>query len=206
MKKILTLFTLLIITSFSVFSQKDTLILLNGNTYALEKYTFNQEDSSITASIVLKKVKTKEKQFDINDVFGIKKQNGTLEIFYKPATNEYTPQQMQDFIKGEQLATKYYKPTIAIITEYLLSTAITLELSTMGYMVYSPVGVLIPTITLSLIPPSKNKFDKKFPKLKDKKYIKQGYIAGGKNKKTINLIESGLAGMLTGLVTVIILM
>ncbi len=192
---ILFLFFLL---NFSFYSKaQDTLVLMSGKTIVAK----NVELGGYYLSYYTMKEKSKQKRFDLQNVFSIKYAGKPERIIYEPDSleqDDYNVDQMRMYIKGEQDAIKYYKNNLNKLGAFAFGgvSAYFSFYGIIGPAVYSTViGSFIPDIqTQKVSDPALLRVDE----------YRAGYEKKIRENKTKNAILYGLAGFAAGVATFVV--
>ena len=119
LKRFLALTFLTTIVNSFCFSQKDTVVLMNGN-YVIEKVI----DTLLGTVTVYHPTKGNKKlHYEYDDVYGIFYGNGTKHYFYRQDTARYmwfTREEMGFFVKGERDGRRGFKANGSLIASGLL--------------------------------------------------------------------------------------
>lgn len=147
------------------------------------------------------KEKSKQKRFDLQNVFSIKYAGKPERIIYEPDSleqDDYNVDQMRMYIKGEQDAIKYYKNNLNKLGAFAFGgvSAYFSFYGIIGPAVYSTViGSFIPDIqTQKVSDPALLRVDE----------YRAGYEKKIRENKTKNAILYGLAGFAAGVATFVV--
>ncbi len=221
MKTYTLILVIIILNSFCISAQKDTVLLLNGEIVTGKLITNDNQ----TININVKKIfKNKIINIDKEDIFSLNI-NGKDSILYSQDSSlgyNFTKNQMRSFIKGMQTAKKNYKPILTTIggffagftgggfgfwgigipTTYVLMSGIKSPKLKTDFIIDSLdnnffVADSKPRIGYNEHVKFHNKKSKLNTEFSQNKYFKYGYETKAKDKKIKGAIKGGIIGVIT---------
>ena len=209
MKKGIIIFFLFILAVI-ISNSQDVLILMNGDSLKVKKFS-KSIDGTYTFEIINKKGKIKKKTFFPSELYSIKKQNGDEIVFFEGIENKYlgfdlTIENVKYYIQGEAFAKENYKFFLGKILNFVLGLG-SPYISTylIGNIIFSPLLPLVVSTILGYTGPSSTKFDKKFSRRNFNKYFKEGFLVAGRVKRINKGIKFAFIGYLIGISSYVIL-
>ena len=192
MKIIPFLFFLTFLTYYS--SAQDTLILNSGRTIIVK----DVQIGGYQISYHRQTEGAKQKKINLEKVFSLKYHDGNEHVFYQPDSleeDDFTPDQMRMYIRGEQDAMKYYKNNTNKIAALVSGGAV----SYFGF--YGIIGPAIYSTIVGAFSPDVEKQPFLDPALVHVEEYKDGFQRKVRDKKIKDSILYGLLGFAAGVVT-----
>jgi hypothetical protein len=148
--------------------------------------------------------KNKEKFVYLDHIFSVTDSAGKENILFTPRKIEedyFSVEGMRSYLTGQNEAYDHYKSPFTSAGGFVTSGFFTCVLSLPFYAIVPAAGY---STILGLVKPSEKRIIKKFPEYAlDTNFIK-GYQEAGTGKRTYNAAKMSLAGILTGIIAVII--
>ena len=194
----LTLLLFLLLNLNFCLKAQDTLVLLSGKTVLAK----NVELGGYYVSYYTLKDKSKQKRFDLENVFSIKYASGKERVIYEPDSlepDDYNIDQMRMYIKGEQDGIKYYK------NNWIKAGAFVFGGASAYFSFYGIIGPAVFSAVIGSFTPDIAKQQVSDPVLLHADEYRAGYEKKIRENKTKNAILYGLAGFATGVASFVII-
>ncbi|MEO8087858.1 MAG: hypothetical protein ABI763_13625 [Bacteroidota bacterium] len=171
-------------------SAQDRIILINGN--VLEVKNVELKDNKVSFQYLNKE---KRKKILPERVFSVQYENGTEQIVFEPDPldpNDFKPEEMRMFIKGEQDANLYYHNT----GNKIISAAVGA-----GAGLLSIYGLVVPALYSTVVgsfSPNVQKHKVSDPAMRDNLNYREGYERKCRDRKIRNSLLYGFGGFVVG--------
>ncbi len=190
------LIIILFVVGGNLFSQNNTMWLMNGKKVTINDYQFKDagEGDSILVYTSLKG-KSKKKYFE--DVFSIQKKDGTEEIIYSQSIamgDIFTPSEMRSYLEGLAMAKDYkVDPLIGLGGVFAGLGGAFIPAPEIGGNMEIPVGILVPAAYVGVISatgPVEEDLKQLLPEQANNEHYLIGYQEGVSKKR----FKQGLIG------------
>jgi len=195
MKYIFLALTLLMVTRAS---SQDRIILINGD--VLEVRNVELKDNKVSFQSMKK---DKRKKINPDRVFSVEYANGTEQVIFVSDPldpNDFKPEEMRMFIKGEQDAKQYYHNT----GNKIISAAVGASAGLLT--IY---GLVVPALYSTVVgsfSPNVQKHKVSDPALRDNLNYREGYERKCRDRKIRNSLLFGFGGFFVGFTAFAILL
>jgi hypothetical protein len=184
------IFSALVFLIAAAASAQDRIILINGN--VLEVRNVELKDNNISFQSMKKE---KRKKINPYRVFSIQYANGTEEVIFVTDPldpNDFKPEEMRMFIKGEQEAKIYYHNTGNKIAAAAIGASAGL------LTIY---GIVVPALYSTIVgsfSPNVYKHEVSDPTLRENLNFREGYERKCRDRKIRNSLLFGFGGFFVG--------
>lgn len=198
----LLIFIITVLFSFSHSFAQDTIYFINGETVVVNEYNISKEANEL----FYKNGKGKTKAIETESIFSINDKTGKKTMFYSPdsimedGSFTFSIVEMERYMKGGQFARKNYKAKETLLTGFALGASSGLFVTA----IYSPI---IPALFSGVAGNTycQKHINKKYPEYANDSYFIAGFKEYAKSKRTKNAIVGGVAGLIVGVGTSIII-
>lgn len=171
-------------------SAQDRIILINGD--VLDVKNVELKDNKVSFQLLNKE---KRKKINPDRVFSVQYATGAEHIVFEPDPldpNDFKPEEMRMFIKGEQDAKLYYRNT----GNKIVSAAVGA-----GAGLLSIYGLVVPALYSTIVgsfSPNVQKHNVSDPGLRDNLNYREGYERQCRERKIRNSLVYGFGGFVVG--------
>jgi hypothetical protein len=202
MKKIkfILILSILYATTISLNAQ-NTIYQLNGKKFNTAKFQIDNEQSVLFYQFKKNSGKTLTKSLELSEIYSLELTDGSVNIFYSPAEDEFSIEEMKFVLDGKHSALNTYRPYWAFAAGFVAGAGSMLS----PYPFYALSVPIALNVGLAFSTPSSKHINKHYPDYSDDYLFVNGYKQSGRKKILKNSVIGTVAGIGIGIISGLII-